>query len=204
MRQVTLVLVALFSSAALFAQTPPPEVGPAIVCNEKYALCIKAPCVPNVTRDKATGEYTITEATCECVVLSGWSMGPGDCESRRPKHEGIRTYLVSTYSNYFNKTNMTLTCPKETTWAWCYGSPCVEDLKDKNKAICTCPVQIGIGMTLGGECHTANCTQIWSAATPAASAFANDYFHKWMTDHGLQSLPPATDCPTHWTAPPKK
>src|SRR5262249_43752303 len=60
--------------------------GPDTFCKEKYALCIKAPCKPIVTR-KADGTYEITEANCLCVVETGWSMGSGSCDSRKPVRE---------------------------------------------------------------------------------------------------------------------
>ena len=169
--------------------------GPDTFCKEKYALCIKAPCKPIVTR-KADGTYEITEANCLCVVETGWSMGPGTCESRKPVHQDGHTYLVSTYSNLFNSTNKALTCSNdETVWAICYGKPCVVDDKDPDTATCTCPVKTSAMKTLGGECRQSACKTIWSAATYEAFKFANDEFYKYMKEHHLPTNPPAKDCP---------
>lgn len=105
---------------------------------------------------------------------------------------------MSTYSNFFNKTSLTLTCPsQETVWAWCYGAPCSIDPKDPSKAICTCPVQTGPAKTLGGACRGDACTSIWSAASFAEDWFANNYFAYYMKKNDLQppANPPAQDCP---------
>ncbi len=180
----------------------PADLSAATFCPGKYALCIKAPCSPIVTK-KGNGTFTISEADCTCDVLTGWSMGPGACDSRAPVTANGRTYLISTYSNFFNKTNLTLSCPDTTMWAWCYGSPCVVDEKDPSKAICTCPVKISQAMTLGGECRAEACKSIWSAASPIEDRFANQHFYNYMTNHKLQPPPepPAKGCPTAITRP---
>jgi len=199
MRATSLIATIVF---ALFAfadepQTsstaPPPRVGPAVFCEGQYALCIKAACSPIVTRN-SDGTYSITQANCLCDVLDGWSMGPGTCRSRKPETVSGRTYLISTYSNYFNTKNANLTCDN-TTWAWCYGSPCVIDEKDPSKATCTCPVQTSKAILLG-NCKTSMCNGIWSAATVAENKFANEHFYQYGTDHNFQPPPnpPAPKC----------
>ena len=170
---------------------------PAVFCEGRYALCIKAPCKPIVSRS-GDRKYAIEEANCSCEVETGWSMGPGSCDERKPATRGDRTYLISTYSNLFNESNQTLTCEsKETVWAMCYGAPCVVDENDPAKAICTCPVKTGKAMTLGGDCRKTACRDIWSAGTPADDTFANNHFYKYMKEHNLQPppLPPAKECP---------
>jgi hypothetical protein len=125
-------------------------------------------------------------------------MGPGSCQERKPVVADGRTYLISTYSNYFNASNLTLTCPSESTlWAYCYGAPCVVDEKDPSKATCTCPVKTSKMKTLGGNCRLPACRSIWSAGTYADDKFANDHYFKYMTEHHYQPppLPPAKDCP---------
>ena len=193
-RVIKLLAVVLLATAAL-AQDPPN--GPATFCLQPYALCIKAPCRPIVTRN-SDGTYSITAADCLCDVLPGWSMGPGNCGSRMAQTIGGRTYMVSTYSNFFNKTNLTLSCTNPNTmWAWCYGSPCVVDEKDPSKATCTCPIQIGAMMTLGGGCKPEACNSLWSAAFPKQDAFANNEFFNYLTEHQLKPPPnpQAKNCP---------
>src|SRR5205085_147193 len=167
-------------------------------CDGRYALCIKAPCSPIVTHDK-NSNYSIEEANCNCVIETGWSMGPGECDKRGPHVVNGRTYLMSTYSNFFNTTDLTLTCPNpDTLWAWCYGSPCVIDEKDKSRATCTCPVKVSPSKTLGGECRQIACKSIWSAGTYAADKFANDHYYEYMKQNHPVPPPkkPAKDCPT--------
>jgi hypothetical protein len=164
-------------------------------CEGTYALCIKAPCSPIPTLDRI-GNYYVERALCECEVVRGWSMGPGSCPDRAPMQQQGRTFLISTYSNRFIAEEKTLTCGDETTWAWCYGAPCVVDEGDPTKATCTCPVETGAGSTLGGDCQTAACDRIWSAATPAGDAVANERFYRWMQQNHpeVPANPPAAAC----------
>lgn len=203
-RYVTLSLIALLASLSLSAQTTPPtppapppsDIAAATFCNGEYALCIKAPCEPIVSRD-SDGNLTITGANCTCQVELGWSMGPDSCDARKPVKSDGRTYLISTYSNFYNKTDLTLTCETPSVWGWCYGAPCVINEDDPTKATCTCPVKTSAYKTLGGSCQQANCSGLWSAASYAQDFFANHYFFKFMTDNKLQPPPnpPARDCP---------
>ena len=165
-------------------------------CEGTYALCIKAPCTPIPTQPRLVN-YATDHALCSCNVVRGWSMGPGECEDRAPVTQGGRTYLISTYSNRYNKEEKTLSCGKETQWAWCYGAPCVVDEKDPTKAVCTCPVMTGRAQTLGGGCQSDACERIWSAATPAGDAFASNHFYNTMQkEHPkVPANPPAEACP---------
>jgi hypothetical protein len=173
-----------------------------VFCNEVYALCIKAPCTETVAYDSTTGTYSIDQAVCSCEVLKGWSMGPASmsCSARAPVKQDGRTYIVSTYSNAFNQTALnglsnTLSCDR-TTWAWCYGSPCVVDKGDTSKATCTCPLKTSKMSTLGGSCRQNACNGLWSAALPAADTYANNTFANYMaTNHkDVPSNPPAQAC----------
>lgn len=156
------------------------------MCNGRFALCIKAPC--EKTPD-ANGEVR-----CSCIIQDGWSMGPNTCEDRA-------VHLTSTYSNAFNGGSNTITCPNaSTTWAWCYGAKCVKDERDPKAgiAICKCPVVTSAAVVLvsNDQCGkgSAICNDLWSAAYPAESVFANTYYYTWMTNHGFQSPPPAEPC----------
>ncbi|HWW59758.1 MAG TPA: hypothetical protein VN181_00185 [Thermoanaerobaculia bacterium] len=208
-RHATLFVIALVSSIPMLAQSTPPSYGdgPANFCEGRYALCIKAPCTPIVSRDATTGAYSVTEANCICDMEVGWSMGPGACDSRKPtKGSDGNTYVISTYSNFFNSTNLTLTCENK-PWAWCYGSPCIVDAKDPSKATCTCPlIPPSTFMTLGGECKQTACNSLWSAAYPKEDAFANNHFYKELTKKGVKPPPnpAAKNCPVKPTAPPAR
>jgi hypothetical protein len=150
----------------------------ATFCAGTYALCIKAPCSGIPTLDRL-GNYVIDRALCACDVVEGVSMGPGACEDRKPVTQHGRKYLISTYSNHYNDTNRTLTCENpKTTWAWCYGAPCVVDEKDPTKATCTCPLMQSAMSTLGGNCRQDACEGIWSAAAVQGDKFANEHFYR--------------------------
>lgn len=188
-------LILLLTALAATAQTAPPVIQEnATFCDGQYALCIKASCEPIISRDKDTNEFTVTGANCVCDVVDGWSMGPDPCSEREPVQSSGKTYLISTYSNLYNKTNSTLTCATASLWAWCYGAPCVVDEKNPTKAVCTCPVMNTPYKTLGGGCRQANCSGLWSAASYAEDWFANNYFAKVMTEDKLPHNPPAGDC----------
>lgn len=167
----------------------------ATFCEGTYALCIKAPCAPIPTLPRLVN-YATDHALCSCNVVRGWSMGPGECEDRAPVTQGGRTYLISTYSNLYNEKEKTLACGEGTAWAWCYGAPCVVDEKNPSKASCTCPVMTGQAQTLGGDCQSDACEMIWSAATPAGIAFANNHFYQTMQNEHpkVPANPPALSC----------
>lgn len=190
------MVLAIVSTAPLFAKTQGGGSNQAVFCEGTYALCIKAPCsaVPTLER---LGNYEIDHALCVCDVVKGWSMGPGQCEDRAPVQQGGRTFLISTYSNLYNDKEKTLSCTDpQTVWAWCYGAPCVVDEKNPGKAVCTCPVQTGPAKTLGGNCQQDACKSLWSAATPAGDAFAGEQFYRTMQkEHpNVPANPPAPAC----------
>jgi hypothetical protein len=192
MRKLLLCCLALSSLAAVARAAapappaggePPTFGGNAVFCPGKYALCIKAFC-PTPNGPPVKGQ----KIDCICDIVDGWSMGPDTCKDRA-------TNLVSTYSNLYNSTEKTLSCENESTlWAWCYGAPCKVDPKNPQKAICSCPVEQSAAKTLGGNCKPSACSQVWSAATPAADAFANDHFYKVGKEKGFNPNPPAKPC----------
>jgi len=181
---LTVLLLATGLSAAAQESTTKPAERPAVMCNTAaYALCIKAPC----TKNSADNSYA-----CECIMQSGWNMGPGSCEERAKT-------LTSTYSNNFNVYSARVSCPAGKEWALCYGAKCERDPKDPSKATCKCPGLTSAFVVLVNRELCADpdkvCGMVWSAATPQESNFANDHFYNWMTQHGMMSLPPAPSCP---------
>ena len=185
------VVAAILSPLA--AQAAPKKSGPgvAIFCPGEYALCIKAECTP---QPGAKGKTT--NVVCSCSVQHGWSMGPASCGDRLPiVHNGM-LQIMSTYSNEFNtleNQNMSCKGPNQ-PWANCYGATCTVDVDHPERAHCKCPVHYGPMVTLGGGCNKNNCSKMWSAATPAENAFANNNYFRWMTDHGFTTNPPAKVC----------
>ena len=184
---VVLLATALSTLAAEPPTVPPSMQAKATMCNGTYALCIMAPCLKPAPNSLAP---------CECVIQTGWNMGPNACEDRTPQK------LTSTYSNNFNNCNRLLTCPAPTDWAWCYGAACEANPKDPKLATCHCPV-ITSGTVLlvkPDNCMKGNapCRTVWSGALAAESAFANNHYYNWMSEHGYHADPPAVACPaTH-------
>jgi hypothetical protein len=162
--------------------------GDAVFCDGYYALCIKALCRPTPGQDKAE---------CVCTVEQGWSMGPAPCSAvgRSQAKPAPGGPIMSTYSNYFNPKDQTLTCSSDTTkWAWCFGAPCKVDGPKGATATCICPICTGQASTLGGRCVQSNCNKIWSAATPTNDQFANTYFYEHLKKQGVEVPPPAAAC----------
>ena len=182
---VILLALALSSVAAEEPKKPADFKGAATMCNGTYALCIKAPC------DKAKEKND--HAPCECVIQTGWNMGPNSCDERSSK-------LTSTYSNNFNNGSRTVSCPNpKTAWAWCYGASCARDPKHPNElATCWCPIMTTptVILTSAEKCpqHDQICSQLWSGALPPESKFANDYYYWWMTKNGYPSEKPSDSC----------
>lgn len=168
---------------------PAEMTAPNTMCNTTYALCIKAPCEKKQQVDDKTGKMSVK---CECVMETGWNMGPNSCDDRKLS-------LTSTYSNKFNEGSRALSCPQPIDWAWCYGAKCEKNSKDGKLATCTCPVITNRAVILvskdkcGDSVHV--CSQMWSAAYPAESKYANDYYFWWMHEHGHPANPPAKPCP---------
>lgn len=160
----------------------------AVFCDGYYALCIKALC-----KTPAKGTF-VTE--CHCDVVQGWSMGPAACtvagrsQTTPPAPGGA---IMSTYSNYYNTSEKTLTCGDSTRWAWCYGAPCKVGTDGKT-ATCLCPICASAASTLGGNCKRSNCDQIWSAATPKNDVIANELYYHYLTNKGISVPGPATYC----------
>lgn len=201
-----LVAACLGSPAAAQTATPLDYArNQSVFCQGTYALCIKAPCSPIPTIDRL-GNYDYDRVSCTCEIENGWSMGPGQCDDRLPVKAGRFVYMISTYSNLFNKTNATLSCENEqTTWAWCYGAPCVADAhaadQGHGEVTCTCPIEHSKMQTLGGNCEKRNCDSLWSAAKPGADDEANRHFAEYMERHNYPHLPQAQMCAMQTTPP---
>ena len=193
------ILLAALALAVLAVPAPALAQTPAnVFCQGTYALCIKAPCdlipAPPIGDGK---EIIVNSAMCRCDVVDGWSMGPAPCDARTERTVHGRTYLMSTYSNLYNKEDKTLFCEsQDQVWAWCYGAPCLIDENTPKKATCNCPIKVGPAMTLGGDCQKERCKFTWSAATPAQDTIANKNFYEYMTTHhpDWPANPPAAAC----------
>ncbi len=78
------------------------------ICNQQYALCTSAHCVPQ------PGDPT--KAICSCDVEEGSSLATADCDSLKPSTDenGIRT-VYSTYSfKQYADGKKAMKCPDKT------------------------------------------------------------------------------------------
>jgi hypothetical protein len=133
------------------------------LCEQPYALCTSAPCVPQ------PGDPT--EAICSCDVEQGKSMATELCDTLLPSTDadGVRT-VYSTFSLVqAAQGKKVMSCPAGTPWTWCLNKRCTVDPANAEKAICACDViRTGAWITFGGGCDSATCeTGYWSGAALA-------------------------------------
>jgi hypothetical protein len=149
------------------------EVDGAWLCNQTFALCTTAPCVPSPTDPNIS--------VCNCVVVNGYSVGFKACTDRAQSGNKVRS-AFSTVN--VNASFGVLTCPSGVPWANCLDVECEIDSTNPAVAKCQClTVKTGESRTFGGGCDTATCTStIWSAATPDLPATAQ--YRKGMSQIG--------------------
>lgn len=127
------------------------------MCDQTFALCTTAPCVPSPTDPNIS--------VCDCVVVNGNSIGSKRCSDRAQSGNKIRS-AFSTVN--LNANFAVLSCPSGAAWANCLDVECEIDPVNPARAKCQCvTVKTGPSITFGGGCDTATCTSTtWSAATP--------------------------------------
>jgi len=129
-----------------------------IACNQPYALCSSAPCIP----DPHNPKYAI----CNCFTLNGNSLGHTTCEARKPHtDQNNAQHITSTFSlNNTHKKGMK--CQSGKVWTNCLDQPCTVNPLNPKQAICSCPIMNnGAFVTFGGDCDISTCaTGFWSAA----------------------------------------
>lgn len=131
-----------------------------IVCNQMYALCTSARCIPLPENSN--------KAICECVTKQGPSVGFKSCEQRKPYNTKYQTLsLVSTFSFAQFAVKQSMNCPKGMPWTDCVDMPCTVDPQNKKRALCQCKINTTQAfVTFGGSCNTGTCaTSFWSGAT---------------------------------------
>jgi thiol-disulfide isomerase/thioredoxin len=132
------------------------EVDGAWLCNQTFALCTTAPCVPSKTDPEIL--------VCDCVMQNGYSIGFKPCNERALSGNTVR----SDFSTMNVNANFgVLSCPSGVVWANCLDVECELDPNNPAVAHCQCvAVRTGESLTFGGGCNTATCgSTIWSAAT---------------------------------------
>ena len=140
-----------------------------IICENTYVLCTSAPCIPDPSNSD-------TKAICLCDVNNGKNFGMSECSERTPQTDsrGI-TKALSTYSFNQSPIKPVMMCPDRKPWTNCLDQPCITDLMNPLKAICTCEIEREQAfITFGGECNTLTCdTAYWSGATVDSFNAAN-------------------------------
>ena len=133
-----------------------------IMCNQEYALCTSAKCIP----DPRSPEKN---ALCNCQVFTGKSLGMTSCDKRKVKkiNSGVKS-LTSTFSYVQVPPKQMMQCPNGAVWTNCLDQPCIVDPTNPQQAICSCLiVTSGESVTYGGGCNTSTCHKaFWSAAAP--------------------------------------
>jgi len=131
------------------------------VCDQQFALCTSARCVPQ------PGDPT--KAICFCDVEEGKSLSTVPCDKVKPSTDtnNIRTVYSAFALKQAQAGKKGMKCPKGTPWTWCLNKRCTVDPYDAKKAICVCDVvrDNDEWMTFGGDCKTETCkTAYWSGA----------------------------------------
>jgi hypothetical protein len=151
------MLLAFYAALAFAA---PNQSGGFIVCNQPYAICTTATCIP------APGIKG--KAICFCNVAQGNSLGSAACAKRKPSMDNYgQQHLTSSYSFANMEVTRAMTCDKGKGWTFCLDKPCLVDPRNANQAVCTCDIFHSTPyITMGGECNKASCSNtLFSGAT---------------------------------------
>ena len=166
-RNIFTILFFFMTTAHAASQAKP------IICEQKYALCTSAPCIPDPRHPGF--------ALCTCDVKEGTSAGYTTCKYRQPKEAADKTtQIISTFSFAQFDTKKALNCTKGMPWTDCVDSPCTINPMNHDQAICSCPVKhTQAFFTFGGDCKTDTCsTGFWSGNTDAAGIILRDAMFK--------------------------
>ncbi|WP_454780344.1 hypothetical protein [Legionella sp. WA2022007384] len=150
------LICTFFFLANGFAQTSATP----IICDQDYALCTSARCIPT--------PGSLTDAICDCVVEKGKSAGYKTCEERKPVRDRYKVMsLVSTFSFEQFATKRPMNCAEGLPWTNCVDMLCTVDPQNSKRALCNCKIESKQAFfTFGGDCNTATCaTGFWSGAT---------------------------------------
>lgn len=133
-----------------------------IICDQDYALCTSARCIPI--------PGSLANAICDCVVEKGKSAGYKTCKERKPVQNRYKvTTLISTFSFEQFATKRPMNCPEGLPWTNCVDMLCTVDPQNSKRALCNCRIErTQAFFTFGGDCNTNTCsTGFWSGATQA-------------------------------------
>jgi hypothetical protein len=152
-----LLIPAILAGVVIYGHSAPAKN---YLCNQQFALCTSAPCIPSPGNPKV--------AVCSCDVQEGQNLATVECDSVKPSNDtkGIRTIYSQFALTQFQAGKKGLKCASGTPWTWCLNKICTVDPANPKKAICLCDVvRSGEWMTAGGECDPSTCTNAyWSGA----------------------------------------
>jgi hypothetical protein len=158
MNSISLRFLVVVAAAALGYVVPAQAEN--YFCQQQFALCTSAPCIPEPGNPKV--------AICTCDVEDGPNLATVACDTVKPSTDanGVRTVYSQFALKQFAQGKRTLKCAAGTPWTWCLNKPCTVDPANPKKAICACDVlRTGEWITAGGNCNTATCkTAYWSGA----------------------------------------
>lgn len=141
------------------------------LCNQQFALCTSAPCVPQ------PGNPNIS--ICVCDMQEGPNLATVACDTVKPSTDanGVRTVYSQFALTQFEQGKKGLKCESGTPWSNCLNKICTVDPANPAKAICACDVvRGGEWQTAGGDCDAATCkTAYWSGALLADSKSNADF-----------------------------
>ncbi len=160
-----------FFLSAIYANEPATP----IVCDQEYALCTSARCIPT--------PGSSTKAICDCVVNKGKSVGYKTCQQRLPRQDKYKvTSLISTFSFAQFATKTPMNCPEGSPWTNCVDMPCTVDPQNPKHALCNCKINdTQAFFTFGGDCNTNTCsTGFWSGATETTGVILRNALIKKM------------------------
>jgi hypothetical protein len=159
------------------------KIDGAWLCDQRYALCTKAKCLPSKSDPKIS--------VCRCKVKRGYSVGFKTCKQRAPK----KTRLHSNFSlQDVTKRTRVLECSAKGLWVQCLDVACHVDPDNPRRAKCQCVnMETEDFFTFGGNCDTDTCsTVIWSATTAPFPGGAQ--YEKGMKRLGIHVNSPKS-CP---------
>ncbi|WP_371344955.1 hypothetical protein [Ancylobacter sp. IITR112] len=155
-------LLALALTLLAFGALPltPPAAATNYLCNQPFALCTSAPCIPQ------PGNPDVS--ICMCDMQEGPNLATVPCDTVAPSTDanGVRTVYSQFAPTQFQQGKKGLRCPSGTPWSQCLNKICTVDPANPDKAICACDiVRSGEWQTAGGDCEAATCgTAYWSGA----------------------------------------
>ena len=165
MRSMTLGFGLIILGLAAAFSLAQPAAAKNYLCNQQFALCTSAPCVPQ------PGNPNVS--ICVCDVQEGPNLATVECDTVKPSTDadGVRTVYSQFALTQFAQGKKALKCESGTPWSQCLNKICTVDPANPDKAICACDVvRAGEWQTAGGECDTATCkTAYWSGALLADS-----------------------------------